>query len=133
MEGWGYELGVPAVVILGYSAMTLVLFLVSYILPPSSTVQRHSSFFARTLASFAALFICATYGVFASIILKIAGLGGLSQWTAGRAFKWTMWLFTGVLFEVVEGEEYLLERPAVFVGNHQSYVQQYSPLLDEYN
>jgi len=38
-----------------------------------------------------------------------------------RAFKWTMWLTTGVEF-VLQDEEHLATRPAVFIGNHQTYV-----------
>ena len=53
-------------------------------------------------------------------MLRTVGHGGLSQWTTARAFKWMMWFGVGVSFVVVEGEEHLLERPAVFVGNHQT-------------
>lgn len=84
------------------------------------------------LASFAAFFItsmilmsmCALYGVFASIVLRTVRYGGLSQWTVGRAFKWSMWWFTGVTFKVTNngGEEALLTRPAIFLGNHQRCV-----------
>ncbi|KAL9079430.1 MAG: hypothetical protein Q9157_001684 [Trypethelium eluteriae] len=76
-------------------------------------------FYARSLASWAALLICACYGVISSVALRISGYGGLSQWTTARAFKWTMRLFTGVEF-VIQGEEHLKTRPAVFIGNHQT-------------
>jgi len=49
------------------------------------------------------------------------GYGGLSQYATARAFKWTMWL-TPVIEFVVRGEEHLRTRPAVFIGNHQTYV-----------
>ncbi|KAF2085441.1 putative 1-acylglycerol-3-phosphate acyltransferase [Saccharata proteae CBS 121410] len=78
------------------------------------------SFVARLITSWASLVVCACYGVVASAALRVVGYGGLSQWTVGRSFKWIMWLTTGVAFEVVEGEEYLSERPAVFIGNHQT-------------
>jgi len=74
--------------------------------------------------------VAAAYGVVASIALRAAGYGGLSQWTAGRMFKWFMWEATGVTFRVAEGgrveggrrggEEALEVRPAVFVANHQT-------------
>lgn len=57
-------------------------------------------YYGRSLASFLALFLCASYGTLASAALNIAGYGGLGQWTTARAFKWTMWLFTGVWFEI---------------------------------
>jgi len=76
------------------------------------------------------MIVCASYGVVASIALRLVGYGGLSQWTVARAFKWTMWLTTGVTFRIIEsskeeggrkgGEEALATRPAVFVGNHQT-------------
>jgi lysophosphatidate acyltransferase len=87
------------------------------------------SFYLFTFASFALLLVCSFYGVIASIFLRCVGYGGCSQWTTGRAFKWSMWLFTGVSFNVtgsmkreggLTGEDALTERPAVFVGNHQS-------------
>lgn len=80
-----------------------------------------AGFIARSILYLLCLSICATYGVFASIVLRIAGYGGLSQWTVARAFKWTMWLTTGVEFDV-QDEKHLTARPAVFIGNHQSYV-----------
>ncbi|EKG15130.1 Phospholipid/glycerol acyltransferase [Macrophomina phaseolina MS6] len=77
-------------------------------------------FAARALASITCLIVAACYGVVSSVALRAVGYGGLSQWTTARAFKWIMWASTGVSFVVVEGEEYLGERPAVFVGNHQT-------------
>lgn len=78
-------------------------------------------FYARSIASFAALFICATYGTVASACLNVVGYGGLGQWTTARAFKYTMLLFTGVWFEIEDEGDWLnTTRPAVFVGNHQT-------------
>jgi len=79
------------------------------------------SFYSRAALSFGCLIFCAAYGVVASLALRIVGYGGLSQYTVARAFKWTMWLTTGVEF-VVQGEEHLRTRPAIFIGNHQTYV-----------
>ncbi|USW52047.1 Putative phospholipid/glycerol acyltransferase [Septoria linicola] len=78
-------------------------------------------FYGRSIASFIALLICATYGTIASAILSVAGYGGLGQYTTARAFKWTMLLFTGVWFDVQDENDYLSKtRPAVLVGNHQT-------------
>ncbi|KAJ5170791.1 20S cyclosome subunit (BimA/Nuc2/Cdc27) [Penicillium coprophilum] len=79
-----------------------------------------AAFFARCLASYGCLLVSAAYGVVVSICLRLVGYGRVSQWATGRSFKWVMWLTTGVTFEVVEGEEYLSTRPAVFIGNHQT-------------
>jgi lysophosphatidate acyltransferase len=109
------------------TTMITFLRLVSLFLPagPAQVV----SFAAFTLTAFTLLVLCASYGVVASIALRCVGYGGLSQWTVGRAFKWTMWLATGVTFNVqgsmkreggMTGEDALKEHPAVFVGNHQS-------------
>lgn len=80
-----------------------------------------TSFVAFFITSMIMMSICALYGVFASIFLRAVGYGGLSQWTVARAFKWTMWWTTGVTFRVTNngGEEALLTRPAVLLGNHQ--------------
>ncbi|KAI9776262.1 MAG: 1-acylglycerol-3-phosphate O-acyltransferase [Geoglossum umbratile] len=97
-----------------YLLLTLILFLLSY---RGST---SASFFARLLASYLALTVITSYGVFVSIFLRLVGLGRSSQWAAGRAFAWMMAWAVGVRF-VVEGKEVLKgTRPAVFVGNHQS-------------
>lgn len=86
-------------------------------------------FYGRSLASFLALLLCATYGTIASAILSLAGYGGLGQYTTARAFKWTMLLFTGVWFEIEfegggeeggDGDWLKGTRPAVFLGNHQT-------------
>nr|POF07193.1 putative 1-acyl-sn-glycerol-3-phosphate acyltransferase [Quercus suber] len=78
-------------------------------------------FYGRSIASFSALFICAIYGTVSAAVLNVAGYGGLGQWTTARAFKYNMWLFTGVWFEVEDSHDWLgTTRPAVLVGNHQS-------------
>lgn len=79
-----------------------------------------AAFLARCLAAYGSLLLCATYGVAASIVLRIAGYSRISQWATARSFKWVMRLTTGVCFDIVEGEEHLSTRPAVFVGNHQT-------------
>jgi len=104
----------------------LIIFLraLSAVLPKK--LAQLTSFAAFFVTSMIMMIICAMYGVFASIFLRLVGYGGLSQWTVARAFKWTMWLTTGVTFRVMDsgkpggGEEALLTRPAVFVGNHQT-------------
>lgn len=78
-------------------------------------------FYARSLASFTALILCAIYGTLASACLNVAGYGGLGQWTTARAFKYTMRLFVDVEFEIDDPSGCLGKtRPAVFVGNHQT-------------
>ncbi|BDD63093.1 1-acylglycerol-3-phosphate O-acyltransferase [Monascus purpureus] len=79
-----------------------------------------AAFFARCLASYGSLLLCATYGVIASVVLRLVGYGRVSQWATARSFKWVMRYTTGVEFNIVEGIEYLSTRPAVFIGNHQS-------------
>lgn len=80
-----------------------------------------ATFFARTLAAYGSLLLCAAYGVAASIVLRLVGYGGASQYAVARSFKYTMRYTTGVNFEFVEGEEYLFStRPAIFIGNHQT-------------
>lgn len=78
------------------------------------------SFAARSIASFTALIFCACYGVVASIVLRLVGYGGLSQWTTARCFKWIMRGLTGVEFIVTDQHGGLKVRPGVFIGNHQT-------------
>jgi lysophosphatidate acyltransferase len=98
----------------GYFAVTVSFFALSAVKVPKA------GFVARCLSSYASLLICATYGVIASIVLRLVGYGRVSQWATARCFKWVMWLATGVHFDIVEGEKYLSTRPAVFIGNHQT-------------
>lgn len=79
-----------------------------------------AAFVARCLAAYGSILLCATYGVIASIILRLVGYGRVSQWATARSFKWVMRYTTGVTFDIIEGEEYLTTRPAIFVGNHQT-------------
>lgn len=79
-----------------------------------------AAFAARCLAAYGSLLLCAVYGVLASIVLRLAGYGRVSQWATARSFKWVMRFTTGVTFDIVEGEEHLTTRPAVFIGNHQT-------------
>jgi lysophosphatidate acyltransferase len=117
-----------AYAVAGPAAVVMILRAVSFILPAGPA--RLASYAAFTLTAFGLLIVCASYGVVASIVLRCVGYGGLSQWTVARAFKWSMWMTTGVTFRVGEGgkteggrrggDEALSERPAVFVGNHQT-------------
>ena len=98
---------------LSYIAFTILLFVLSLPIP-------RLAFYARLLASYFSLLVCAGYGVVASIVLRLIGYGQVSQWAAGRSFKWVMRYTTGVRFVVVGGHENLRVRPAVFVANHQT-------------
>ena len=99
----------------------LIVFLraISAILP--GKLAQAASFAAFFITSMILMSISALYGVVASICLRAVGYGGLSQWTVARSFKWSMWWVTGVTFRVTNdgGEEALLTRPAVLLGNHQ--------------
>ncbi|KAH8726527.1 hypothetical protein GQ44DRAFT_613756 [Phaeosphaeriaceae sp. PMI808] len=115
-----YFAAIPTAIIMALRLLALVL--------PSGPAQV-VSFAAFTLTSFILLMACASYGVVASVLLRLVGYGGLGQWTVGRAFKWSMWITTGVTFRItgsmkreagLTGEDALATRPAVFVGNHQT-------------
>ena len=79
-----------------------------------------ASFYARCLTSYAALLVCASYGVVVSILLRLVGNHRLAQYLVARSFRYAMRLATGVQFDIVEGEQYLTTRPCVIIGNHQS-------------
>lgn len=107
------------------SVATLVVLIIVLVLAKAFTFARSAppmsplGYYSRLLLSFVCLIVCALYGVFASIALRLVGKGGLSQWTVARAFKWTMRYAVGVRFDII-GAENLETRPAVFVGNHQT-------------
>jgi len=95
-----------------YIGATTSLFALSLQLPVAG-------FYARILSSYLSLLLCATYGVLASLVLRLLGHGRVSQWATGRSFKWVMRLTTGVHFDI-SGREHLSTRPAVFIANHQT-------------
>lgn len=98
----------------GYVGLVLVLYILSKRFPIAG-------FIARLLAGYISLIICALYGVFASIFLRLVGYGRISQWATARSFKYVMWLTTGVTFKIEDPNNYLgTTRPAVFIGNHQT-------------
>lgn len=106
-----YYLGIFAAAYLG---LTVILYMLSLLIA-------QAGFFARLLASYAALLICASYGVTVSILFRIIGCPGLSQWATARSFKYVMRLATGVTCEIEDPHNYLnTTRPCVFIGNHQS-------------
>ncbi|KAK3720005.1 1-acylglycerol-3-phosphate O-acyltransferase [Vermiconidia calcicola] len=110
--------------ILFYIILTpLVTFAVSQVLVILGQLLQSNqiAFYGRSIASFHSLFLCAVYGTLASACLNIAGYGGLGQWTTAKAFKWLMWISTGVWFDVEDDGQYAdTTRPAVFVCNHQT-------------
>jgi lysophosphatidate acyltransferase len=97
-----------------YVGLVFVLYVLSIRIPAAG-------FFARLLASYISLIVCACYGVAVSILLRLIGYGRISQWATARSFKYVMWLTTGVTFKIEDPNDYLNKtRPAVFIGNHQT-------------
>lgn len=93
-----------------------VLYLITHI-----TSRTAPEFYGRSIASFIALGLCAIYGTITSALLNLAGYGGLGQYFAARAFKWTLYAFTGIWFQVYDPKGYLEKaRPSVLVSNHQT-------------
>ncbi|KAL8706115.1 MAG: hypothetical protein Q9201_000817 [Fulgogasparrea decipioides] len=101
--------------LLSYICLILALFVLSNLGLPSL------SFYARCLAAYACLVLCATYGVLVSLLLRLTGHHRLAQHFTARAFDLTMRLATGVSFRILSGEHHLSSRrPCVIIGNHQS-------------
>ncbi|KAI1637161.1 hypothetical protein F4809DRAFT_605775 [Biscogniauxia mediterranea] len=100
--------------LVGYSALVIFLYMLS-------AVVSKAAFAARSLAAYLSLVICAIYGAFASIALRIVGREQIAQWTTARAFKYVMAATTGITFDIIDPKGYLESvRPAVFIGNHQT-------------
>ncbi|KAI1492091.1 hypothetical protein F5X96DRAFT_423652 [Biscogniauxia mediterranea] len=100
--------------LVGYSALVILLYMLS-------AVVSKAAFAARSLAAYLSLVICAIYGAFASIALRIVGREQIAQWTTARAFKYVMAATTGITFDIIDPKGYLESvRPAVFIGNHQT-------------
>ena len=101
--------------LIGYALLTAAMYGLALAAVPKA------AFAARVLASYMSLVLCALYGVFASIVLTLAGNQGISQWATARAFQFVMRLSTGVEFDVEDPKDVLgSTRPAVFIGNHQT-------------
>jgi lysophosphatidate acyltransferase len=78
-------------------------------------------FWSRAVTCYCSMLLCASYGVIASILLRIAGRPTLAQWATGRSFALSNSLI-GWEWDI-QGEEILSQsRPAVFISNHQRYV-----------
>jgi lysophosphatidate acyltransferase len=109
----------PILITAIYLSLTIMLFALTYLLPQPPTLI---PFVARCLSSYAALLLCATYGVLASITLRAFSLHRLAQWTTARAFALAMFYATGVTFSITPADRLLLDsnRPVVIIGNHQS-------------
>ncbi|KAL7961483.1 hypothetical protein V8C34DRAFT_273881 [Trichoderma compactum] len=107
-------LGFIAKFLVGYTALTISFYMLSFVVPKAA-------FVARVLAAYMTLIACALYGVVASIVLTILGKQQIAQWTVARAFHYSMQLTTGVEFVIDDPDNVLnTTRPAVFIGNHQT-------------
>ncbi|CAH0049002.1 unnamed protein product [Clonostachys solani] len=99
---------------LWYAIITTSFYVLSYAVPKAS-------FAARVLASYMALMLCAGWGIVSSAALTLAGKQGIAQWVVARAFHYTMYLVTGITFDIEDPKNILnTTRPAVFIGNHQT-------------
>jgi lysophosphatidate acyltransferase len=104
-----------------YWTITAFLFILTHYFP-SPKIAQTAGFGARSLCFIAGLTTCCILGVPESALLKLVGEGGLSQWLAGRTFKWIMYPLVGIWFDVDEESRKRLDstRPAVFLANHQT-------------
>ena len=100
-----------------YASLPVVMLsssLVGY-LSPVPTLR----FWSRALTCYCSLLLCASYGVIASILLRIAGRPTLAQWATARSFLGITGPLIGWEWDV-QGEEILSKtRPVVFISNHQ--------------
>lgn len=99
----------PAVWIIGGLAMFFLL----------ARAAKGLRFYLRVVNAYFLLVTAATYGVLASVTLRLIGKKSIAQWATARAFAALGCPGLGIKFEV-EGEEYMSTRPAVFISNHQS-------------
>jgi lysophosphatidate acyltransferase len=107
----------PILLLLFCLSLTMALFILSFLVP----IYPLPGFLARLLISYLSLLLCASYGVFASLFLRLLGQHRLAQWTVARSFDLVMRYTTGVRFVIVEGQEHLTtKRPMVIIGNHQT-------------
>jgi lysophosphatidate acyltransferase len=102
-----FYLAMPAVMLSG----TLIGYLTS---------GRKTRFFSRCVASYISLLLCASYGIVASIFLRIVGRQHLAQWTTARSFELLTTPLVNWSWEIEGGEILSKNRPAVFISNHQS-------------
>jgi len=104
-----FYLSVPAVMVSSS--------LVGYLCPIPSL-----RFWSRAVTCYCSLILCASYGVIASIFLRIIGKPTLSQWTVARSYAYLLNPLIGWEWDI-QGEEILAKhRPAVFISNHQRYL-----------
>lgn len=77
-------------------------------------------FYFRAWVSLTSLLACATYGVCASIWLRVIGREGIAQWATARAFLHTAGRLNGISFNVQHEDRLTAQRPVVFISNHQT-------------
>lgn len=109
----------PVLISAIYSTLTITLFALTYLLPRPPTLI---PFAARCLSSYAALLVCAIYGVIASLALRAVSRHRLAQWTTARSFAYAMRYATGVTFQITPADRLVLDskRPVVIISNHQT-------------
>jgi lysophosphatidate acyltransferase len=110
----------PSLFLLIYLLTTLFFFAMNAFLPHP---PRLLGFIARSLAAYATLIICAAYGTFACLALRIFNLHyRYGLWTTSSAFKWISLFVMGVRFKILDDGRALLDgpRPMVIIGNHQT-------------
>ncbi|KAL2213357.1 acyltransferase-domain-containing protein [Sarocladium strictum] len=100
--------------LLGYTALTVALYMISFVVP-------RAAFVARSLATYASGCLASFIGAVVSIIFTLLGYQQIAQWFVARIFKYIMLATTGVTFEIDDPNDYLSKtRPAIFIANHQT-------------
>ncbi|KAK9478220.1 hypothetical protein V1514DRAFT_307684 [Lipomyces japonicus] len=83
-------------------------------------IYKPFQFYGRFLLCFLSMCTCATYGLFASVVLSLIGKKSLSQWAAGRAFSTLTCPLIGLDIKIQNEEILTKTRPAIFISNHQT-------------
>lgn len=78
-------------------------------------------FYVNSVLLYLCLAIVLVYGIIFSILTWPFALHTQTMWSVGRLYAVLARATTGVTVELVAGEEYLCTRPAVYIGNHQTY------------
>ncbi|KAI0310429.1 1-acylglycerol-3-phosphate O [Amylostereum chailletii] len=107
------------------SILSLILKPVAYLGVPVYILTRLSAsspvarYYVRLTLYVSTLGLCSVWGAIVSVVLSLSGQRFNVNWVVARSFYALASRVLDIKI-VVEGEEHLDTRPAVFVGNHQS-------------
>lgn len=88
----------------------------------TTAYSRTARYYFNAVLYIALMGVCSILGVVYPLLFSVVGQRYNTNYAVARSFYALTGTLIGIKITIVEGEEYLKQRPAIILGNHQSFL-----------